>query len=431
LKFMLKIVFFLVSALLSSQAHAILTIDIVGGRESALPIAIATFGWPAGSAAPPIDVAQIVRDNLQRSGRFAPLPSHIMPAHPTTQEQVRFDDWRMLGTFNLVIGRVLPGNTAGQYTLEFELFDVLKNERSSGYQFHTASDGLRRTAHQISDLIYEALLGEKSAFNTRIAYITVGTKGNAKEYRLYIADIDGAHPHMILSSVEPLLSPAWSPDATRLSYVSFEGKRVAVYVQDIRSGQREQIAAWKGLNTAPAWSPDGSRLALSLSKDGNPEIYILTLANRALTRITDNPAIDTEPSWMPDGNSLLFTSDRGGAPQIYQVSVHGGTAKRLTFQGNYNARPQVSPDGQYVALINGSGGAYRIAVMNLATGQMNILTTTNLDESPSFAPNSRLILYASGNELAAVSIDGKVRQRLSLEAGMEVREPAWSPFLVK
>jgi TolB protein len=427
---MWKIILILLSVLVSSHARAILTIDIVGGRESALPIAIATFGWPVGSAPPATDVAQIVRDNLRRSGRFDPLPPHLMPTHPTALEQVRFDDWRMLGSLNLVVGRVLP-DASGTYTVEFELFDVLKGERVSGYQFQTNTEGLRRTAHQISDLIYEALLGEKGAFNTRIAYITVGMKSGAKEYRLYIADADGFNQHMVLSSTEPLLSPAWSPDAGRLAYVSFEGKRTAVYVQDIRTGQRQQVSASKGLNTAPAWSPDGTRLALSLSKDGNPEIYILSLADRALTRITNNPAIDTEPTWMPDGQSLLFTSDRGGGPQIYQVSIHGGAPQRVTFQGNYNARPQVSADGRHLAMINGSGGAYRIAVMSFATRQIQVLTSTNLDESPSFAPNSNLILYANGSELAAVSIDGRVRQRLAVEAGLEVREPAWSPFLVR
>ena len=413
-------------------ARAVLTIDITQGAEGALPIAVVPFGWPSeAQTKPPADVADIVRRDLYRSGRFAPLPVQSLPALPVVAAQINFDAWRMLGSRELVIGRVEPAAENKSFRIEFELYDVLKGERLTGFTFSTEAAGVRRTAHQISDLIYQTLLGERGVFNTSIAYVTVGRKGNKREYRLQVADADGAGAQTILTSDEPILSSAWSPNAQSLAYVSFENKRTAVYIQDIRTGKRRQVAAWSGLNSAPAWAPDGNRLALTLSKDGNPEIYILNLNTRSLTRITDNPAIDTEPSWAPDGQSLVFTSDRGGSPQIYQVSSRGGQARRVTFQGNYNARARYAPDGKSLALLNGSQGAYRIGLLSLVTKQMRILTQTSLDESPDFAPNGGIIIYASGPQLAAVSVDGRVRQRIAVAGGVEVREPAWSPFLVK
>jgi TolB protein len=422
----MKFYFLFIALLFSIPAHA-LNITITGGAEGALPIAIVPFG----TAKPqPTDVAQIIRDNLKRSGRFDPLPVQSLPSYPTESQQVNYEQWRMIGSMNLVIGRIMPLNDK-QVNVAFELFDVLKGVRLSGYQFNTNTDQLRRIAHQISDMIYEALIGEKGVFNTRIAFVTLGLKDSEKEYRLQIADADGANNLTILTSPEPLLSPAWSPDASRLAYVSFEGKRTAVYIQDLRSGQREVVADWKGLNTSPSWSPDGTRLAVTLSKSGNPEIYILTLANQSLQRLTNDPAIDTEAVWSPDGRTIVFTSDRGGAPQIYRVPITGGTPQRLTFQGGYNARARFAPDGKSLALLNGSGGAYRIAILDLNTRQMRTLTQTTLDESPTFAPNGSMIIYASGSKLAAVSVDGRVRQSLGVRGGLQVREPAWSPFLVR
>ncbi len=409
-------------------ARAELTIEITRGAEGALPIAVVPFGTQGPP--PPVDVAQVIAEDLRRSGRFAPLERGDMIAFPHSGREVSFRDWRLLDVGSLVVGRVLREGTG--YRVQFQLFDVFRGIQLAGYSIPTEAGRLRRTAHQIADIVYETLTGEPGAFATRIAYVTVsrGPDG-ASRYVLTVADADGHDPRPVLRSRQPILSPAWSPDGRRLAYVSFEGGRSKVYVQELATGRREAVAAWPGLNSAPAWSPDGRRLALTLSKDGNPEIYVLDLQSRALRRLTRHLAIDTEPAWSPDGRHIVFTSDRGGGPQLYRIPAEGGRAERLTFEGRYNARAAYAPDGRRLALVHRERGRYRIAVLDLEDRTLQLLSDGPLDESPSFAPNGSMILYATQRDgrgtLAAVSVDGRVRQRLSAPEG-DTREPAWSPF---
>jgi len=417
------------------NSYAVLTIEITGGRDlEGIPIAIVPFG---GQQQSPQAIAQIVTNDLHRSGRFAPLPGSLLPEQPTQMNQVNFTSWQASNVPHLVIGRIKGGAVNG-FSVEFELLDVYQQSRLLGLSYQATTQTLRQVAHQISDEIYRALMGERGVFSTQIVYVTVqNRRGQNDSYELHIADADGANPRTMLRSTEPIFSPTWSPNGQSIAYVTYDNsisargyrqKQMAIYVQDIRSGRRTQVITGPGINAAPAWSPDNSRLAITLSRDGNPEIYILNLANRALTRLTHNNAIDTEPEWSPDGQHLVFTSDRSGQPQIYRVSARGGQAQRLTFRGSYNARPRYSPDGRKLALLHNGGRGYQIAVFYLDTGQINVLTHTSLDESPSFAPNGSMIIYGTGDQLAAVSLDGRVRQRLAVEMGQEVREPAWSPF---
>lgn len=414
----------------SRSAAAALTIEITQGVEGALPIAIIPFDERNNARPPPQDVAGIVADDLRRSGRFAPVAEQNLVSKPVEAKQIRFGDWRTLGVESLVIGRV-ETVAADRYRLQFQLFDVYRGRQLAGFSLPTTGARMRHDAHRISDIIYEKLTGQRGAFATRIAYITVEKKGKTQEHRLQIADADGYNPQTILTSPEPLMSPAWSPDGRRLAYVSFERRRAAVYVQEVATGQRRKLIAFAGINGAPAWSPDGSRLAVTLSRDGDPEIYVYRLADGRLQRLTRNTAIDTEPAWSPDGASLVFTSDRGGSPQLYRIPAQGGRPERLSFEGNYNASADFSPDGKRLALVHGAGGQYRIGVLELETGLFRVLTDGRLDESPSFAPNGSIIIYATAagarGVLAAVSSDGRFRQRLSLQTG-DVREPAWSPF---
>lgn len=428
----------------TGTAHAVLNIEITQGVEGAVPVSIVPFGWevppqnpqmPASLAPPkkaPIDVAAIVSADLARTGRFDPLPPKDMLAKPHADSTINFTNWRIFQSENLVVG-TLQYVGANRYKIRFRLFDVFKGKQLEGFSLSASGDDLRRAAHQVSDIIYEKLTGERGAFTTSVAYVTAAGERNARRYSLWIADADGDGAQSMMRSREPILSPSWSPDGTRIAYASLEERgHQVVFVQEVASGRRDKVSANKGLNGAPAWSPDGKSLAVSLSKDGNNEIYVIDLAGKKKRRLTRHWAIDTEPTWMPDGKSIIFTSDRGGRPQLYKVSSKGGKAKRLTFEGQYNAKATVSQDGKKLALIHRVDGKYRVAVMDLDSGNLQVLTDGALDESPSFAPNGSMIIYAtsSGDRgiLKAVSVDGSIHQRLTVPEG-DVREPAWSPFM--
>ncbi len=426
-----KVVF--CTLLISGVARAGLTIDITQSIDSALPIAVVPFGWQGPSMKPPQDIAEIIGSDLKRSGMFAPLDKKDMLSRPTDGSKINYRDWRLLGVPNLVVGQLSA--SGDEYKLQFQLFDVNRGVQQVGFSFTAKRKDLRRIAHQVSDIIFETLTGQKGAFNTRMAYITtkVWRTNNTRYYSLWVSDIDGHNAQLVVRSRDPLMSPSWSPDGHKLAYVSFEQGRSMIFVQDIFTAERKKLSDFKGINGAPSWSPDGTRLAMSLSKDGNSELYVMHVASGKVRRLTNNPAIDTEPSWSPDGEALVFTSDRGGKPQIYQVSARGGKPKRLTFDGRYNARPSYSPDGKRIAFINGGGNVFRVAVLELDTGIMQILTKSTLDESPSFAPNGSMIIYATEylnrGVLAAVSVDGRVQQRIALDDDGDAREPAWGPFL--
>jgi TolB protein len=410
-----------------------LDIDIVGGNAAALPIAVVPMAYQGSGTAPATDVAAVIRADFDRSGQFRTLPERDMVEHPTRGAEVNYPTWRLLKQDFLVVGRVLDAGD-GSYKVEYEVFDVAKQQRLLGFAMTARGNAMRDVAHQIADAIYEKILGVRGAFWTRIAYVTATGVGKASRYALIVADADGYNPQTLVHSSEPLLSPAWSPDGHKLAYVSFEyNHNSSIYIQDIATGARERVASFRGINGAPNFSPDGRRMALTLSKSGNPEIYVMDLGSKALHQVTDQFGIDTEAVWSPDGGSLYFTSDRGGKPQIYQVSAGGGSATRVSFQGSYNAKASVSYDGKKIAMAQGNGNNYRIALLDRSLGspRWSTLSPGSLDESPSFAPNASMILYAaregSRGVLYAVSADARVRQRLVLADG-DVREPAWGPY---
>jgi len=405
------------------NGFAALNIDITQIMDSAMPIAVVPFSMEISGLPPQEDVAAIVSSDLAKSGRFNVLSTAQHPEKPSNPTMLNTTLWREIGSRYVVLGNLQ--SAGNQYAVSFHLINVLDGQILLSQSLPSARTQLRKIAHKISDLIYHALTGEMGAFDSQIAYITTHKTASGKQYRLQVADSDGFNSKIIAQSNEPILSPAWSPDGRRLAYVSLENKKMAIYIQDISSRLRDQVSAHPGLNSSPAWSPDGSKLALTLSKDGNAEVYVLDLTTKNLKRLTHDPAIDTEPAWSPDGKNIVFTSDRGGKPQIYQMSSQGGAAQRLTFQGNYNARASFSPIDQKLVLINGDAGVYRIAV--LENGQTRYLSETSMDKSPSFAPNGSMVIYATQRALAATSIDGRVRQRISVEAGAEVRESVWSP----
>lgn len=416
--------------LLAGPANAILTIEVNKGFESGIPIAIVPFALEGGLNDVAHMPADIIESDLNSSGKFDPVPRDTFLSQPHDLNSVQFKDWRLLKAESLVVGRIVNiGN--GQLEVRFRLIDVFGEQQLAGQKFIVPENRLRKVSHQISDIIYEKLTGIRGAFDTRIAYVTVEGQEPDRKFLLQVSDSDGYDPRTVLQSDEPILSPAWSPDGSWLAYVSFEKQRPNIYIQNVWSGERELISEYPGINSAPAWSPDGQSLALTLSKDGNPEIYVYNRNNKALRRMTRHSAIDTEPDWSPDGRSIVFSSGRSGAPQVFQVPASGGEARRLTFDGSYNAGPVFSPDGQSIALITDQGNGFRVGLYSVQDRHITELTETTRDESPSFAPNGEMIIYATQiggrNVLSAVSRDGNVQQTLRFQQG-SVREPAWSPF---
>ena len=409
----------MLAATLPVQAQ--LSIEITGAGANRIPIAVADF---AGERIIAQALVSIVRGDLERSAMFRLVDPG--PA-PIDENNTAYADWKSRGADALVAGSV-TGAADGHYETRFRLHDVQKQVALGGQGYGHSGGQIRITAHRISDFVYEKLTGERGIFSTRIAYVVK----SAGRYELQIADADGGNGQTALASREPIISPTWSPDGSKLAYVSFEAKKPVIYVHDLVSGRRHVAANFKGSNSAPAWSPDGRKLAVVLTKDGISQLYAVNADGSGITRLASSMAIDTEPQFSPDGQTIYFTSDRGGSPQIYRIASTGGDAQRVTFEGSYNVTPRPSPDGKSLAYVSRNNGHFQVTVMDLATKQSQVLTDSQKDESPSYAPNGRMIIYATEmggrGVLAAVSADGRIKQKLSVLAA-DVREPSWGPYV--
>ena len=396
-------------------------VEVTGVGLTQLPIVIAPF---RGEAPSPQKIAAIVQADLERSGQFRPVDAAGAVLDETSRPDMGM--WRQKSADALVTGSVIR-LADGRFDVRFRLWDAIKAQDLGGQSYVVTQADLRLVAHRISDYIYEKLTGERGVFSTRIAYVTK----NGGRYTLWVADADGENSQLAFGSSEPIISPAWSPSGTQLAYVSFESRKPVVYVQDVGSGKRRLIANFRGSNSAPAWSPDGNTLAVTLSRDGGSQLYTIDANGGEPRRLMQSSGIDTEPVFSGDGRTIYFVSDRGGAPQIYKVAASGGNAERVTFSGSYNISPSVSPDGRWLAYISRVGGAFKLHVMDLGTGAVSAITDTTADENPSFAPNSRLIVYATqqqGREaLMTTTLDGKIKARLAGQGG-DIREPDWGPY---
>jgi TolB protein len=416
--------------------HAYLQIEITQGVDSAIPIAVVPFEG-AQTLPKDLNVSDVITSDLTRSGEFKLFSEKDMAQKPSVASEVEYAYWRNLGQEALVIGEVIP-MANNRYQVKVSLLDLFQSGTANPTpmlyrEFTVDMKDLRHLGHHISDLIYQKLTGFPGAFSTRIAYVSLAWQnGKPGQYSLEVADADGFNPQTILKSKEPIMSPAWSPDGKQLAYVSFEKHRAQIYIADVATGQRRLVSSSPGINGAPAFSPDGKKLALVLSNGNVPKIFILDLSNDKLTQVTEGAAIDTEPFWL-DANHLLFTSNRGGQPQIYKVNLSNKKVDRLTFTGDYNARASVTPNGEYMVMIHGNKGRYHIAAQNLRNNHILILTETSMDESPSLAPNGRMVIYGTVHNnkrvLSAVSIDGRVKLLIPTREG-DVQEPAWSPTLM-
>lgn len=407
-----------------------LTVEITRGVDDPVPVAVVPFGWSETRSAPE-NIGDIVRFDLARSGQFSMMAPDDMLSLPTDEAALHYRDWRIQDISYVVIGRT--EQDGDRYRLHYALYDVYRETEVVGGTLEGSRGELRDMAHKVSDAVYEALTGESGAFATRLLYVVAQNVATDEvEFRLEMADSDGARPRTLLRSSQPILSADWAPDGESVVYVSFETGKPAIYLHEIATGQREKLTDFEGLNGAPAMSPDGHRLALVLSMQGQPDLYMLDLDTRRLRRLTRHFGIDTEPSWTPDGEGLVFTSNRGGQPQIYRLDLATEEVERLTFEGDYNARARMLHDGERMVYVHRRSGTFHIAVKDLESGNVRVLTETSLDESPSVAPNGSMVIYATREGgrgiLAVVSMDGSVRYRLPSSEG-DVREPSWSPML--
>lgn len=402
-------------------AFAQFRVEVSGVGMTQLPIAIAPF---KGEAQSPQKIGSIVKADLERSGMFRGIDAAGLVADESTRPDLA--SWRQKGADAIVTGSVLP-LAGGRFEVRLRLWDVVREQDLGGQSYTVAQTDLRLSAHRVSDFVYEKLTGEKGIFSTRIAYVTKA----GQRYTLWVADSDGESAQSALASPEPIISPAWSPNGSQLAYVSFESRKPVIYSHEVATGKRRLLANFRGSNSAPAWAPDGSQLVATLSQSGGSQIYAIPLSGGDPKRLTQSSSIDTEPAYAPDGRSIYFVSDRGGAPQIYRMSSSGGNADRVTFSGSYNISPAPSPDGRWLAYVSRVGGAFKLHVMELSSGSVTAITDSTADESPSFAPNSRLIVYATqqqGKEvLMTTTLDGKIKARLQ-GAGGDIREPDWGPF---
>lgn len=413
-------------------ASSLDTIIIDRGVDEPIRISIVPFAMPE-PLSDEANLSSIVAFDLARSGQFDPLASENMLSYPSTREAVFFRDWRILKSAYLVIGRTQLLPEDGKVLVEFELYDVAGERSLESGSFTIERSQWRDVGHKIADLVYAKITGVQGAFATKILYVLAKDAGSTSaRYQLELADADGARARTLYSSAEPILSASWSPDGRQVAYVSFETGRPSIILQDIDGPYRERLTNFKGINSSPVFSPDGKSLAMVLSRGGDPEIFVMDIASRKLRRITRHHGIDTEPAWSPDGKSIVFTSDRGGRPQIYQVELATNFLERLTFIGDYNARARLLPDGKHLVFVHRRNGVFHIAWQDLEKDSVLVLTATDLDESPSLAPNGAMLMYATQDQgrgiLAVVSIDGRVKYRLPSSVG-DVREPAWSPFL--
>lgn len=403
-------------------AAAQFRVEVTGIGQAQLPFAVAGFRDEALAG---VGLSAIVFADLVRSGVFKGVDA----AGQVIDENTRPDlaAWKAKGVDNLVTGSVT--RTASGFDVRYRLWDVVRGTDLGGQSIPTRAGDLRLAAHRIADAVYEKLTGEKGVFSTRLAYVTK----SGSRYNLWVADSDGEGAVSALASPEPIISPAWSPSGAQLAYVSFESRKPVIYVHELATGRRRLLANYRGSNSAPCWSPDGQTVVATLSKDGGSQLYAMDARGGGEPRrLTQSGAIDTEPEFSPDGRHLYFVSDRGGAPQIYRMPAMGGGAERVTFQGGYNISPAISPDGKSLAYVSRVGGAFKLHVQDLASGAVTAVSETTADESPSFAPNSRLIVYATvvqGREaLMTTTLDGKIKAKLGSQGG-DIREPDWGPFV--
>ena len=423
MKLIRLLIFF--SLFISYSSHALLEVSIIKTREAAFPIVIAPFEVIGKESN--VDIAKIIRDNLNRSGQFNALSTEALITN-----QIDFNFWQEHKKDAVVFGKI-EQVSAKVYNVYIYIYDVFSQKSLYQKKIRVHNSGFRRIAHFLSDKIYYVLLGQKGSFDTRLSYVTVtDNKSGGRTYRLQISDSDGYNPQTVQRSPNPILSPAWSKDQQKLAYVSFKNNRSEVFVMTpFMKTVPIKLPKFDGIASSPTWHPSGESIALTISKKGNKDIYLYNFKSKKLKRLTKNISIDTEASFSPDGNKIAFTSNRTGQVQVYIKDLKSGKISRATFEGSYNAKPVFSPDGKDLALIHRVGKDYRLALLDIASRNLTVLTQNKSDESPFFAPNGGMIIFSTNRDnkgiLSIISLHSNQIVELMQQEG-EVREPSWSNY---
>lgn len=434
MKFYIKMMTIVCLVFSFMPAQALLNLELTHGVRSALPIAIVPFK-NVENLPEDLQVSRVVIHDLTNSGEFSVLTGSGLPQTPSSVGDIQVSRWHGLAAQYVVVGNITPTGS-DQYRVDMSLVNLYKGQTGGKVtpasvlltkSYTVQKSQLRRLGHEISNEIYQALLGVRGVFTSKIAYVLVqaGKTPAQPEYHLMVADYDGYNAQSAANSNQPMMSPSWSPDGQQIAFVSFQKTLPAIYVANIRTGALQQVTKLAGINGAPVWSTNGKQLAFVSSQTGSAKLYTIDLLTRAVTRLTDGYSIDTEPCYMPNGQSLVFTSNRGGHPQIYEYTFGSKKIERLTYVGDYNASASVSPDGKQMAVLHRDKNGFNIAIQNLETDHFQVLTHDNHDESPKFSSNGKLILYATDRSLAIVSSDGLINISLP-NANGDVREPSWA-----
>ena len=416
----------LLLTLTSTVAYALLEVTIIKSEENAFPIVIAPFEV-IGDAEQGAQIADIIRDNLNRSGQFNALSSKDIITN-----KIDFSYWKARKKDAIVFGKIEKVSSK-VFNVYIYVYDIYTKKRLYGKKIAVHNSGIRRISHYLSDKIYHVLLGQKGSFDTRLTYITVTNDDKiGRVYQLEISDADGHNAQIVVKSTYPILSPAWSPDQKKIAYVSFKNGRAEVFIKyPFMRVKSIKLPRFDGIASAPSWHPNGQSLVLTISREGNKDLYFYNLESKKLIRLTTDTAIDTEANFSPDGKSVAFTSNRSGQVQIYIKDLTNGKVRRATFEGSYNAKAVFSPDGKSLALIHRVGKDYRVALLDIKTRDLTVLTQNKLDESPYFSPNGGMIIFATNRDnkgvLSVISLHNNQIVELA-QKGAEVREPNWSNY---
>ncbi len=419
-------------------ARAQLNIDVTSGPIKPLPIAIPDFLAQSPQVQKvAVDIATVIANDLERSGLFAPIDKRAFLSQPAgLAVRPNFVNWKPLNAQALIVGESKL-TADGQLTTDFRLWDVFAEQPMTGLSLSTSPSNWRRVAHIVADAIYERMTGERGYFDTRIVYISETGPAERRIKRLSIMDQDGAN-HRFLSNGDALvLTPRFSPTQQEITYLAYFNDQPRVYLFNIDTGEQEVLGDFPGMTFAPRFSPDGNKVIMSLSENGNSDIHSMDLRTRQVKRLTTHPAIDTSPSYSPDGRQVVFESDRGGSQQLYVMNADGGNQHRISFKsGGRYGTPVWSPRGDLIAFTKIQSGLFHIGVMKPDGSGERLLAKGFLVESPTWAPNGRVLMFYKQNRSDAqgrgrnsrlYSIDLTGHNEREIITPVEASDPAWSP----